>query len=273
MRTNKPARPPDSKGLRSNDLASLKRLRSAAQHTAQAVVPAAAPLPKRKRVAQEQQLAASVAQARQLTASIAPVRSADKNVTDDKTLPAVDISLFRQAMKTVTPMKGHQRVLAGPLPAASAQMLTERRQHATGDTNAPLAVQVSDHYMAAHTDQDDRVFVRSPDAGDLVKGLKRGKWPVQASLDLHGCTLDDARERLDRFLQSCLDHQLRSVRIVHGKGYGSRNGTPILKDVVRRWLTQLAAVQAYIECKEVDGGAGAVQVLLSLTAPRENVHP
>lgn len=204
---------------------------------------------------------------------MAPLTPASKDMADEKTLPAVDISLFRQAMKTVTPIKGHQRVLVGPLPAASALMLTERRQHASGDTSAPLAVQVSDHYMAAHTDQDDRVFVRSPHAGDLVKGLKRGKWPVQASLDLHGSTLDEARERLDRFLLSCLEHQIRCVRIVHGKGYGSRNGTPILKDVVRRWLTQLAAVQAYIECKEADGGAGAVQVLLNLTGPKESMRP
>jgi DNA-nicking Smr family endonuclease len=52
------------------------------------------------------------------------------------------------------------------------------------------------------------------------------------------------------------------VRIVHGKGYGSKDGEPVLKQTIRRWLTQMEAVSAYAECSERDGGAGAVQVLL-----------
>lgn len=272
MQNSKHTRPPNGKGLRSNDLASLKQLRSAAQLATTKTVVASTPLPKRKRVAQAQQLAANLAQAKLAVAPLTPVvgHTAD-HAPSASTLPAVDIKLFRQAMTSVTPIKGQQRVLVEPVPSASAQLLIERRQHASGDTNAPLAVQVSDHYMAAHTDQNDRVFIRSPHAGDLIKGLRRGKWPVQASLDLHGSTLDQARERLDRFLFSCLEHQIRCVRVVHGKGYGSRNNTPILKDVVRRWLTQLAAVQAYIECKEADGGAGAVQILLQQTETKENI--
>lgn len=270
MQNSKPGRPPNGRGLRSNDLASLKRLRSAAQQASQSAEPITHPLPKRKRVAQAQQLAASLAQAGQgstVVASITATGNAPHDVAS--ALPATDIKLFQQAMKKVTPIKSDQRVLTGSLPSASKQMLTERRQHASGDSSTNMAVQVSDHYRAAQTDQDDRVFVRSPHASDLIKGLKRGKWPILASLDLHGSTQDGARERLERFLLSCLEHQLRCVRIVHGKGYGSHNGTPILKDVVRRWLTQLAYVQAYMECNEANGGAGAVQVLLNLPAPQE----
>src|SRR5690606_12459682 len=96
---------------------------------------------------------------------------------------------------------------------------------------------------------------------DLIKGLRQGKWPVGASLDLHGSTLDEARERLDRFLSSCIEFDVRCVRIVHGKGHGSR-GKPVLKTSLRRWLTQIDAVLAYTECAEADGGAGAVLCLL-----------
>jgi DNA-nicking Smr family endonuclease len=90
---------------------------------------------------------------------------------------------------------------------------------------------------------------------------------------LHGATLDEARARLDQFLQSCLSHQIKSVCIVHGKGYGSRDRTPVLKQTVRRWLTQIDAVLAYTECNEQNGGAGAVQVLLRTGANRNNHKP
>ncbi len=258
MRATKRGQHPRPDTLRAGDLASLKRLRAAATQAAQPVVsPTPAPIPKRKRMQ------------RPATVPLAVVTSPTEltNTEDLKTtqLAPADINLFRQAMKTVTPIKDSNRAITPPAPVAAMGMLTQRRLHASGSSAVP-PVQVSDHFVAAHVDQDDRSFVRSRDSVDLIKGLKRGKWPVQASLDLHGSTLDQARVRLDGFLQSCLDHEIRCVRVVHGKGYGSRNGTPVLKDVVRRWLTQLAAVQAYTECAECDGGAGAVQVLLTVPA-------
>lgn len=125
------------------------------------------------------------------------------------------------------------------------------------------ALDVSDHYTSARIHHNDTEFLQSGHGPHLIKGLKKGKWPIQASLDLHGANLDEARERMDRFIQSCRDHRIKCVRIVHGKGHGSRNGDAVLKETVRRWLSQLAVVQAYVECAEPEGGAGAVLVLLS----------
>lgn len=237
---------------RASDLSNLKQLRIAAF-----------------KVAKERE--AALAAKTLLAAEAAALAALNTDSHDSPVLVSTDIRLFRQAMKTVTPIKSNQHVMAAPVPLASVQMLQERRQHATG-TNPLPAVTVSDHYTAAHTDQDDRHFIRSPHASDVLKGLKRGKWPVQASLDLHGATLDQARERLDQFLQSCMEHQVRCVRIVHGKGYGSRDAKPVLKDVVRRWLTQLSVVAAYIECAEQDGGAGAVHALLNLPNQHKTAH-
>lgn len=121
---------------------------------------------------------------------------------------------------------------------------------------------VSDRFAPNATHYDDTEFSRGGQGPHLTKGLRKGKWPVQATLDLHGATVEDARGRLDGFLQACMEHQMRCVRIVHGKGYGSKNGNAVLKETVRRWLTQLAAVLAYVECAESDGGSGAVLVLL-----------
>jgi len=173
-----------------------------------------------------------------------------------------DIALFRRAMAHVTPIKDTRRAILPAMPVQAAEILRQRRERAMGeDAPAPLDV-LSDQFHPASPSGNDSSFVRSGHGPDLLKGLRKGKWLAQASLDLHGNTLEQARERFDRFLQSCLAHQIRCVRIVHGKGYGSRDGEPVLKQTVRRWLRQLEAVQAYSECAEQDGGAGAVQILL-----------
>jgi len=162
-------------------------------------------------------------------------------------------------------LKDSNRAVLPPVPMAPTAVLAERRARAMG-RDVPVPPQISDQFSPPGIEQDDSCYLR-PDCGpDLLRDLRRGKWPIGASLDLHGSTLDEARERLDRFLQSCLEHQVRCVRIVHGKGYGSKDSEPVLRQTIRRWLSQLAAVQAYTECSEQDGGAGAVQVLLRKSA-------
>jgi len=54
----------------------------------------------------------------------------------------------------------------------------------------------------------------------------------------------------------------RCVRIIHGKGLGSKNRLPVLKNKVRHWLMQREDVLAFCQARAVDGGTGAVIVLL-----------
>jgi DNA-nicking Smr family endonuclease len=176
-------------------------------------------------------------------------------------LDASDHALFQRAVRGVTPIGDTRRALLPPVPAASARELRLRREAAAGQA-APVPAAVSDQYVPAAAARDASSFLRAGCGPDLLKGLRRGKWAIGATLDLHGSTLDEARQRLDQFLQSCLTHQVRCVCVIHGKGHGSRRGEPVLKTTVRHWLAQLDCVQAYVECREEDGGSGAVQVLL-----------
>lgn len=173
-----------------------------------------------------------------------------------------DIALFRQAVRHVKPMKaGKAQRLVKPPVSIPNDIVLNRRQRATGD-KVTLPAAVSDHYTPAALHHDDSTFVRNRHSIQLVKQLQQGRWPVGATLDLHGSTLEQARERIDRFLQSCLEHNIRCVRVVHGKGYGSKDGDSVLRTTLRRWLSQLQAVQAYAQCPETQGGAGALDVLL-----------
>ncbi len=97
---------------------------------------------------------------------------------------------------------------------------------------------------------------------DVVNQLRRGKWTLQAQIDLHGLRRDEAREALVAFIRQAKRDQHRCVRVVHGKGNGSPGREPVLKAKAQRWLAQSAEVLAFTQAPGPQGGAGALIVLL-----------
>ncbi len=95
-----------------------------------------------------------------------------------------------------------------------------------------------------------------------LRKLRRGQWPSQDNLDLHGLTSDAARKLLLEFLRDATQRGLRYVCVIHGKGWQAGGGEGILKIRVRHWLTQCAEVLAFCEAPPEAGGGGAVLVLL-----------
>ncbi len=85
---------------------------------------------------------------------------------------------------------------------------------------------------------------------------------IQQHIDLHGLVSDEARAYVSEFISDCKKRGIRCVRIVHGKGLGSRNKEPVLKNKLRGWLMQKDEVIAYAQARQQDGGSGAVIVLL-----------
>lgn len=92
--------------------------------------------------------------------------------------------------------------------------------------------------------------------------LQHGKIPVQATLDLHGLTSEEAHLSLHRFLSRVYAKHLRCVRIIHGKGTRHVEGPPILKNKVNQWLRRYDKVLAFCSATPAQGGQGAVYVLL-----------
>ncbi len=113
-------------------------------------------------------------------------------------------------------------------------------------------------------DTDAELSFRRPHiAPDVTARLRRGRWAIQAQIDLHGLRRDQARDALAAFLREALQRGLRCVRVVHGKGLGSPGRQPVLKDKVRAWLVQKAEVLAFVQARAADGGHGALLVLLA----------
>jgi DNA-nicking Smr family endonuclease len=106
------------------------------------------------------------------------------------------------------------------------------------------------------------VFLRPGLPRDILRKLRRTHWVIQEHLDLHGLTGDEAALETAKFLAECKRVGLRCVRIVHGKGLRSKGREPVLRRRIRKLLTRRDEVLAFVEPRAIEGGSGAVVVLL-----------
>jgi DNA-nicking Smr family endonuclease len=173
------------------------------------------------------------------------------------TLDDASRALFRAAVADAIPLTV-QRVHYEPPPPPA---IPRQRQH---DERAALDESLSDvdPLDLALEGGDEAAYLKPGMAPKVLKDLRRGRWVVQAYVDLHGLHRDAARRQVAGFLADCLSQRQRCVRIVHGKGYGSPGRIPVLKRLVLGWLMQRQEVLAYCQARTVEGGAGAVIVLL-----------
>jgi DNA-nicking Smr family endonuclease len=167
--------------------------------------------------------------------------------------------LFRTSIGDTRPLPDNGKIFFPPdLP------WPDLRQNRS-DADPSTADDLSDHIPQALLGSDDEFyFQRSGVAPLTMKRLRRGYWAIQAELDLHGMTSDEARACLIEFLDESKQFGLRCVRVIHGKGLSSRNREPVLKLKTGSWLMQRDEVLAFCQARPMDGGSGAVIVLLKV---------
>lgn len=168
---------------------------------------------------------------------------------------------FADAVKDAQPLAPHGRHLPRP-----TRPLPHPQQRWRDDA-AALHASLSDEIdVDTLLDTDDGLSFARPGVGaDVVRRLRRGRWVIQGQIDLHGHRVDEARHALVAFLREALKHNRRCVRVVHGKGLGSRDRVPVLKLKVRAWLAQRDEVIAFCQARGDEGGSGALVVLLRPT--------
>jgi DNA-nicking Smr family endonuclease len=136
------------------------------------------------------------------------------------------------------------------------------------------AAQALDHLHALVDDAarfevtDDGKHVegrRSDVPPNMLRSLRRGLLPIDARLDLHGMTADDAQAKLIAFLRETRGRGERCVLVIHGKGEHSASPGGVLRGEIAAWLSQGRArehVAAFASAQREDGGEGAVYVAL-----------
>lgn len=209
-----------------------------------------------------------------------------KDLVEDKHLPLTskpcpprlhhhpeDHLLFVEAVGKVQPLK-QQGAFIVPwqsrrYPAVEGQsddweVLTHLADlvHGRGDFDIAL----TDEYQEGH------VPLLDP---RLMTALKAGTFPVQDHCDLHGMNLMQARICLEKFLAHSATRGYRTVLVIHGRGHGSPNHTPVLKKHLQFWLAGKKfrrQVLAFATARPYDGGAGALYLLLRRFNPAQYLN-
>lgn len=170
-----------------------------------------------------------------------------------------DATLFAQATRGVTRIMADAPPPAPPVRRPDGNVL--RRRAAAVAEDAP-GVPVSDTAALMHAAGPEEAlsFARNGVQLRVLQKLRAGQMPWQAAVDLHGCSVDAAREAVLEIVREGHKEGLQVLKVVHGKGL--MNGQALLKTCVNGWLRQLPDVLAFASALPRDGGTGAVYVLL-----------
>ncbi len=175
-----------------------------------------------------------------------------------KTLSAEDSALFRQSIGKVKTIESNIRTIEKaekpkPYPQKQNRQIENKFKQSIDQNIQKLY-------------QEDSLYFLAPGLQkNVLKKLRKGYYGLDASLDLHGLTSQEALHQLSRFLHFSIENGHRCVHIIHGKGYGSENNQPVLKNDINIWLRQHQDVQAFCSTPPKEGGTGAVFVLLKLS--------
>ncbi|MEL7293033.1 MAG: DNA endonuclease SmrA [Pseudomonadota bacterium] len=176
-----------------------------------------------------------------------------------------DFALFQQMMGDVKPLaqdtaehkKQHQVTDAQLAKREAAIWLTEDDPEYLSIDHAPML-----------KPEDMIEFKRDGVQEGVYRKLRLGKYPIQARLDLHRRTLKEARDEVIKFLKQCIQMDIRTVVIVHGRGERS-NPPALMKSYVAQWLQQIRDVQCVHSAQRFHGGTGAVYVMLRKSAEKK----
>lgn len=163
-----------------------------------------------------------------------------------------DKTLFRAAIRGTKPLISSKVHTPPPKPARK-----KRQPEMEKLPPAPL----SDYEKLAPIGAEETITYSQPGiAHKTLRKLSAGQYNVEAILDLHGMTVDQAKEALYHFLLSCQRNGKRYVLVIHGKG--RNNVHPVLKNKLNLWLRQMAQVLAFCSAAAKDGRSGSMYVLL-----------
>jgi DNA-nicking Smr family endonuclease len=167
-----------------------------------------------------------------------------------------DSALFRETVGKIKPLTQDSVVMNKTKPSASPSISEE------DDRPAMQTLLDSEFDQNLLERGDELLFSRPGIQKQTLRKLRRGQINIEDELDLHGLTVEMARSALYDFLADCHSHSQRCVRIIHGKGIGSENKQPIIKNKVNNWLRQRDDVLAFCSAQQADGGTGAIYCLL-----------
>jgi len=166
-----------------------------------------------------------------------------------------DDNLFRRALADAEPLKRRRPQPAKPAPAGRPAKARAKKKPPVSFVPRVAPRMPTPREIAAsdYADMDRRTADR----------FRRGKFPIDARLDLHGHFQDEAQTVLTQFVTESATQGRRMLLVITGRG--SRKGTGVLRSRLPQWLNQppcRAHVLAFTSARPEHGGDGAFYVLL-----------
>lgn len=169
-----------------------------------------------------------------------------------------DFALFKQAFGDVEPIK--QDKIPPPPPASKQKrnLYNKKTRVSTELRQAAASFHFSDGFEA-HFDGGPLKYTKPGHATHEVKRLRRGEYPPDLILDLHGYKKQEAKLELAALIHAAQKHHYHCVCVITGIGTG------VLKRSVPNWLVQHPAVEGFHQAPLEWGGQGALLVLIEQT--------
>lgn len=169
-----------------------------------------------------------------------------------------DKVLFMQAMSGVRPLKHEKSVNHAQKTDPKDPTALFRRANAEGG-DEPTQASLSDMQALLNPVAGEAFLsYKHPTLQNKVfEQLRQGKLRWYDAVDLHGSSIDEARDAVQTIITNAVKHGETVVKIVHGKGTDA-----IIKTCVNGWLRQISDVMAFVSAPAGDGGNGAVLVLI-----------
>ncbi|GAA4873241.1 DNA endonuclease SmrA [Ferrimonas pelagia] len=173
-------------------------------------------------------------------------------------------SQFLEAMSDVVPMSTGDKVVDRAATSVTEAQLARRR--AAMAESAEASDELSLEAVEPIDPEDVIGWTRGGMQHGVYKNLRLGKYEIDARLDLHGHTVEQARRALLQFVADCQRNDIRCALVLHGKGLNSKPFRGVLKSYLAKWLPNVPEVLAYHSALRQHGGTGAVYVLMRKSA-------
>ncbi|WP_051908813.1 Smr/MutS family protein [Candidatus Odyssella acanthamoebae] len=164
--------------------------------------------------------------------------------------PPKDSHLWQELIKGIKPLKHRPPHLERPSQPVDAVKINKIRLREYFDRHShPISAEAHWH-------------------NETKKLHKVGKVILEARLDLHGMTREEAHQRLQKFIALAHHDQLTWVLVITGKGHPDNPHT--LKKLLPQWLEEMSLATGYSNAKDQHGGQGAYYVRVKSNKPRQN---
>jgi DNA-nicking Smr family endonuclease len=175
-------------------------------------------------------------------------------------LSSDEIGLWRRAIRDVVPLRGRPecRLRNPPAPAGEGRVEVNAGELPSAPTDDPVGVAPRRRPTRPPPPLNEFAGLDRASA----ERLKRGRYQIEARLDLHGMTQAEAHRALAGFVAGSRAIGRRAVLVITGHGRASGG---ILKSAVPRWLNEPELrphLLAITPAQPRDGGAGALYLLL-----------